>query len=110
MEGGGMSLLTVFVLGIAATAVVTFSVAWYIKPHLKAILTDLCGTEVRASFWMAFSVICLIAVPLIFSLSAYPESANDPALAQLVGQMKWALMGLIATVGGLGAVLWSFIR
>lgn len=45
----------------------------YLKAHLKNLLVELCGTEERASFWLAFSNVTLVLVPLIFALDYQPE-------------------------------------
>ena len=100
----------VFFVGLGVTAALALTVVWYIKPHLRGILVDLCGTEVRADFWMAFTNVTLILVPIVFALEFYPDEAQgSPVVLQLIGQLKWALIGLVASVVVLGFVLRSFI-
>lgn len=99
-----------FFLGLGVTAALAFTVVSYIKSRLRAILVDLCGTEMRADFWMAFTNVTLILVPMVFAMEFYPEAGQGSPIAfQFIGQLKWALLGLIASVAGLGLVLRSFI-
>jgi len=99
-----------FFLGLVVTTALAFTVVWYIKSPLSAILRDLCGTNERAAFWMAFTNVTLILVPMIFAMEFYPDAGQvSPVAFQLIGQLKWALIGLIASVAGLGFVLRSLI-
>jgi uncharacterized membrane protein YhaH (DUF805 family) len=105
-----MQPLLMFLLGLGVTAALAFTVVWYIKSHLRVLLVDLCGTDARAAFWMAFTNVTLILVPMVFAMEFYPDAAQGSRVAfQLIGQLKWALIGLIASVAGLGVVLRSFI-
>ena len=100
-----------FLLGLGITAALGLAVVWYLKPHLKGILVDLCGTEARADFWMAFSNVTLTLIPMVFAMQFRSDaSGNPPVVFQLVDQLKWAFIGLAASVMGLGAVLSRFIR
>ena len=100
-----------FLLGLAITVGLGFTVVWYLKSHLKGILIDLCGTEQRGDFWMAFSNVILILVPVVFAMQFHPAAGeNVPAVFQLNHQLKWSLVGLVASVLALGAILSLFIR
>ena len=105
-----MQPLQAFLLGLGVTVILAVAVVWYLKSYLRAILVDLCGTEDRADFWMAFTNVTLILIPMIFAMESYPAPSDGSAVAfQFVGQLKWALIGLTAAVVGVGAVLKSFI-
>ena len=99
-----------FLLGLAITSGVGLAVVWYLKSHLKAILIDLCGTERRADFWMAFSNVILILVPLVFAMQFHTAAGdNAPAVFQLTYQLKWSFAGLVISVLALGVILRRFI-
>jgi hypothetical protein len=105
-----MSTNGAFLVGLAITAFIGFSAVWYLKSHLRGVLTDLCGTEIRADFWMAFTNVTLIVVPMIFALQFYPEPGRQySAMYQLAYQLKWVLIGLIVSVVSLGMLLLFFI-
>ena len=106
-----MSTFAAFFLGVAATLVVAALVAWHLKPHLRALLVEICGNEARAGFWLAFTNVALLVVPALAAMDQLPRSADIPETArQIILQLKWALLGLIFIVGAVGVVLWSHIR
>ncbi len=101
---------TVFASDLIASIGVSSAVAAYLHPHLRALLVELCGTYDRARFWLAFSNVALILMPLIFALEYKPEMApGSAAIFEIAAQMKYALVGLIVTIGILGLVLISFM-
>src|SRR5262249_24965973 len=98
-----MHPLTAFLLGLGLTVALAVTVVWYLKSYLRAILVDLCGTEGRADFWMAFTNVTLILTPVIFATQFYPAPSDSSLVAfQFVAQLKWALIGLAVAVAGLG--------
>jgi membrane protease YdiL (CAAX protease family) len=105
-----MTSVTFFLVGVGVTLLASFCAVSYLKPFLKQILTELCGTPDRANFWAAFSDLTLILMPLIFAL--HSRSAGEPQtplVIQLGAQIEWALIGLVATVLLLGFVISRFI-
>jgi len=105
-----MNEITVFLSGVGLTVVVCFSVVGYLKPHLLKILVDLCGTEPRANFWMAFSNVTLVLVPVIFAMQYNPDlTEHKPMVFGLIYQFKWALIGLAGSVLCVGFVISKFI-
>jgi hypothetical protein len=105
-----MTIEGLYLLGPAATLVVSITVLAYLRRPLRGLLVDLCGSEPRASFWTAFSVVTLLLTPEIFALGAWPEEGSTvDAIVALSQQLKWALLGLVISVIVLGVVLGSFI-
>jgi len=105
-----MNSVTVFLAGVATTALVSFSAVAYLAPALRHILIDLCGTTERANFWTAFSNLSLVLTPLIFAMHQIPEdSSHAPLVLQLSAQLEWALIGLVASVLVVGLVISRFI-
>ena len=81
----------------------------YLRPFLRKILADLCGTEDRAQFWTAFSNILLIAMPLIFALSYKPQAKNTEALFfEVTGKLSGNLGGFLLALIGIGAIVSFF--
>ncbi|HUJ22952.1 MAG TPA: hypothetical protein VLX58_15585 [Bryobacteraceae bacterium] len=106
-----MTSSIVFGVGLCGAVVLCFLVVWYLKSHLRGLLIDLCGTETRADFWMAFSNVVLILVPLMFGMQFHTETDRElPIVFQITYQLKWVLSGLVVSVLTLGAVLSLFIR
>ena len=107
-EFGGrfMNPITVYLTGLGLSAVFALSAVLYLRPHLRRILVDLCGTEPRADFWCAFTNVVLVLVPLVFALHATPDAKDPlPPVLAVGGQIKWALAGLAAALIGAGLTI-----
>lgn len=97
-----MNTILYFVLQIVLTLIIVGLIVGYLRPFLKRILVDLCGTEDRAQFWTAFSNILLFGLPLLFSLNFRSTALNDEELffevaAKIsgnIGAMLFALVGI----------------
>lgn len=105
-----MSLTWVVLLDVALTVFVCAGIVLHVTKHLRSLLVELCGTVERASFWLAFSNVSLVIVPLIFALDYRPDFGSGQTLIfEVAGQLKHALIGLIATFGCLAIILFRFI-
>ena len=81
-----MSMILIFLTQIALTVIACLLIAGYIRPFLKRVLVDLCGTEERAQFWTAFSNIMLVVLPVIFGLGFYPlETGAEAVFFEVAG-------------------------
>jgi hypothetical protein len=104
-----MNTILSFLIEVALTVVIAFLLAGYLRPFLRKILIDLCGTEDRARFWTAFSNILLIGVPVIFALSHRPEADNPEALFfEVAGKLSGNLGGFLAALIGIGLIVSFF--
>lgn len=98
-----MSDTTLFAAGTAATLGIGVAVVGYLRRPLEKILVELCGNQERAGFWTAFSAVALGLTPLIFAIGWRPSAeTNLPAVFAFADQLKWALIGLLATLLVLG--------
>jgi hypothetical protein len=105
-----MNPVVLFLVGVGVSAVLAIGVVWYLKPHLHAVLVDLCGTEVRAAFWTAFSTVAVVLTPIMFALHYRPDvGTNARAIFEIGTQLEWALGGLLMSVLLLAIVLARFI-
>jgi high-affinity Fe2+/Pb2+ permease len=105
-----MSPTWIFLLDVTLTVFVCVGIVLYVAKHLRSLLIELCGTVERASFWLAFSNVSLVIVPLIFALDYSPEfGLNQTLVFEIAGQLKHALIGLITTFGCLALVLFWFV-
>ena len=105
-----MNEATLFLSGVGLTLAASFAVVLYLRPHLYAILVDLCATSERARFWTAFSNITLSLTPLIFAMQYRPSLGPGSSIVLEIGsQVKWALIGLVCSVVVLGIVISRFI-
>jgi len=106
-----MTQSILFLIGMAGTLVTSLAIVMYLRAPLRGILVELCGTKERAAFWMAFSNVAIILVPLIFAMQYTPELKNgNTAVLEFAAQMKCALAGLLSAVVVIGWTLGRFIR
>lgn len=104
-----MNTILVFLAQIVLTIIASLAIAGYIRPVLKRVLVDLCGTEERAQFWTAFSNIMLVALPVIFGLGFEPEAlALEKSFFEVANQVKWNLLGLVMSLIAIGGAVSFF--
>lgn len=105
-----MTQTSVFLIDLTLTLSICVGVVGYVAKHLKSLVVELCGTAERASFWLAFSNVSLVLIPLIFALDYRPEvAAGTPVVFAIANQLKYALIGFAVTLGLLALVLLSFL-
>jgi hypothetical protein len=106
-----MTASILFLVGIGLTLITVFAIVAYLRSPLHSILKELCGTGERAAFWVAFSNVTIILVPLIFAMQYTPCLRDgSSATLELAAQLKWALAGMLLAVLILGWVLSGYIR
>lgn len=99
-----------FATGLALTAVISTFIVGYLRRPLERLLADLCGNHERAVFWTAFSAVTVGVVPIIFALSHDPTAnSSSPLFLQIAEQLKWGLIGVVASVLMLGWMVGRFI-
>ena len=104
-----MNLITLFLLQLAITLAACLLLAGYLRPTLKRVLIDLCGTEERAQFWVKFSLILLVLLPIIFGLGFNPETTSaDTQFLALAGQLRWNIFGFVLALVAIGAAVAFF--
>lgn len=105
-----MTEATQYLTGLGISVVISLAVVIYLRPHLRAILVELCGTVERAAFWVAFSNVALCLFPMIFAIYRWPDEPGRGLLVRELGmQVGAAIGGLLAAVIVLGLVLGTFI-
>lgn len=104
-----MDEVTIYLTGLGITAVICFLIVIYFKPHLKKILLELNGDKERpANFWVAYTTIILMLVPLIFAIWIVPDE-DVSVFFQISNQLKWALMGLVTSLVIIGIIVIRFV-
>jgi hypothetical protein len=105
-----MHLTAAFLTDVGLVAVLSLALVAYIRPHLNGLLMELCGTAERARFWLAFSNVTLVLVPLIFALDYNPDSASGTNLVfDMATQLKHAIIGFVMALTLLAIILLRFI-
>jgi hypothetical protein len=105
-----MSFTQAFLADVAIVTILFLGIVGYVKKHLRPLLIELCGTIERASFWLAFSNVALVLVPLIFALDYRPEIGPDKnVIFEMATQIKYSLIGFVVTLTGLALALYRFV-
>jgi len=98
-----------FSIELSLTILASVLITNYLRPYLKRVLLDLCRTNERAQFWMAFSNILLIGLPLIIALGFRPEAVSfEAALFEIVGRLSGNLAGYLFALVGIGIIVSFF--
>jgi tellurite resistance protein TehA-like permease len=104
-----MNTIISFLIEVAITLLACLLLVGYLRPYLRRILIDLCGTEDRAQFWTVFSTILLVGLPLIIALSYRPEAVtSQDVFFEIVGRSSGNLVGFLAALIVIGAIVSFF--
>ncbi len=99
-----------FLVDVVLVAILSVGLVAYVKSHLNTLLIALCGTAERASFWLAFSNVTLVLVPLIFALDYKPEFGPDRNFVyEMATQLKQAIIGFVIALISLAVILLRFV-
>lgn len=104
-----MNTILYFLMEVILTLIAAFLIVGYLRPFLKRVLLDLCGTEDRANFWLAFSNILLIGLPVTIALNYRPFAGNTEDLFfEVAGKLSGNLGGLLFAMVGVGFIVSFF--
>lgn len=106
-----MEDIILFCVEMGFSLIASVLVLVYLGSLLKQMLLDLCGTEERASFWLGFSKLIFIFLPL---LTVVFFSNNDMPVSRVSAQMlrdtlSRILFGELAALCMVGYVIWKSI-
>jgi hypothetical protein len=104
-----MNTIGYFFIGMVITLVVCLLTIAYLRPVLLKILIDLCGTEERGKFWMTFTNIILVALPLLSSLGFVPSTNPEVNIVyEIANQLKTNLFDFVLGLALVGSILLFF--
>jgi hypothetical protein len=99
-----------FLTDVRLVTALSIGLVAYVRSHLNALLIELCGTPERARFWLAFSNVTLVLIPLIFALDYSPEARPDRNFVfDMATQLKHAIIGFVIALSSFAFVLLRFI-
>lgn len=105
-----MSPTMAFLTDVALVVLACMGIVAYVSKHLRTLLIELCGTAERASFWLAFSNVTLVLVPLIFGIGYQPEPGADRSIVfEMAAQLRYGFIGFVLTLSLLAIILFRFI-
>ena len=104
-----MNTILSFLTQVVLTLVISALIVKYLRPFLRKVLADLCGTEDRAQFWTAFSHVLLIGVPMIIALNYQPTARGTEELFfEVTGKLSGNLGGFLFALVGVGIIVTFF--
>jgi hypothetical protein len=104
-----MYTLLSFTIEVALTLIVCLVLVSYLRLHLRRVLIDLCRTEERAQFWMVFSNILLVGLPVIRSLGFRPVTNTfEASIFELAKRQSDNMISFILALVAAGLVVGFF--
>jgi len=99
-----VSDVIIYFLGLGITLIFALLVVTYLNRRFYHVLVDLTKKEERGRFWLKYSNVLLLLVPLVFSMTIYPES-----MFGITSQVKWGIVGLVLSLVTLGVIMVIYI-
>jgi hypothetical protein len=91
-----MNTIILFLTEISITLLFSLLLTGYLRPHLRRVLQDLCGTVERAQFWTVFANIILIGLPFLMALGFRPESISlETSFFEVIRRLSGNLAGYL---------------
>ena len=104
-----MNTIVSFLIEVALTLLISSLLIRYLRPFLRKILVDLCGTADRAQFWLAFSSILLMGMPVLFALNYSPQATNAEELFfEVARKLSGNLGSFLFSLIGIGFIVSFF--
>ena len=106
-----MTNLNLFLAEITLCFLISLTVIRLMKPYLQDVLTESCGTQKRAAFWVMFTQLMLVIAPMllvIFFSDLHPGQASYPAEA-LKDSLFLSLFGVFIAIASIGRVIWKSV-
>src|SRR5512147_1943563 len=104
-----MNSIVSYLLEVAITLAICALTFGYLRPFLKKVLIDLCGTEDRAQFWTAFSNILMLGLPMIIAFTYKPEATNmEDLFFEITRKISGNFGGFLFALFGAGMMVAFF--
>ena len=106
-----MNTLTLFIIEVLLSFGISATVVILIKPLLRDVLIETCGTKKRAEFWVMFTQLMLVISPLLIVIYFAPTSTVvPPNIAEtLKDTLFQSLLGVFIALAMIGQVIWKSI-
>jgi hypothetical protein len=81
-----------FIIAVGFPVVFSLAAIGYLRPILRNVLTEICGTEERGEFWIRCATLLSLFGALILVLAFGPRDGN----ADVIESMRWTLVLTLA--------------
>ncbi|MBF0369391.1 MAG: hypothetical protein HQL52_08050 [Magnetococcales bacterium] len=94
-----MNVWTFFLLQMAISLFISGVVVFVLSPALRPILADICGADHRARFWVTYSNVMMVLVPLLVVIfMGELQYSEERTLILLKRALGGTIAGLIVTL------------
>ena len=77
-----MNTLSLFTIEVLLCLGISIAVIVLLKPLLRDVLIETCGTTKRADFWVMFTQLMLVISPLLIVIFLHPQKPPLPSISQ----------------------------
>lgn len=107
-----MNTLTLVVVEIVLCLGISMALIMLIKPLLRDVLIETCGTQKRAEFWVMFTQLMLVISPLLLVIYFIPTGASAAVnvAEALKDTLFRTLLGDFIALASIGQVIWKTIQ
>lgn len=107
-----MNTLSLFTIEVLLCLGISIAVILLLKPLLRDVLVETCGTAKRAEFWVMFTQLMLIISPLLIVIFFAPTEASITInIAEAMQDTLFrSLLGVFVALAMIGQVMWKSIR
>ena len=98
-----MSQITLFMIEITLSLTISGFVIYALSSALYQLILELCGTEARAKFWIAYLNVMLVITPLL-TVFFFGKSGMVTAVSYLFlkNALSCILFGMFASLAAIG--------
>jgi hypothetical protein len=106
-----MNSLALFAIEIVICLCISFAVISLLKNLLAEVLTETCGTDKRAAFWVMFTQLMLYLAPLLIVVYFIPTDpiTEKTLVLTLKKTLFYSLLGIFVGLAIVGKVIWKSI-
>lgn len=106
-----MNALSLFTIEVLLCFSISAAIIMLIKPLLRDVLIETCGTEKRAEFWVMFTQLMLIISPLLIVIYFAPtETSATTNIAEAMKDTLFrSLLGDFIALTIIGQTIWKSI-
>ena len=107
-----MDTLTIFLIEVLLCLGISLMLIYLLKPLLREVLIETCGTATRADFWVMFTQLMMIISPLLIVIFFAPTLASGPVhiTEALQDTLFRSLLGDFIALAMIGKVIWKSIK
>jgi len=107
-----MNSLSIFMIEVLICFFISFSMIYLLRPLLREVLVDICGTRARAEFWVMFTQLMLIISPLLIVIYFAPTQYDvDVNITEAIKDTLFrSLLGDFIALTMIGQVIWKSVK